>query len=275
MREHYFGEGAERLVRGFRLVGPDVKMFVGPRLAAKESRYVHDLEDSDPRKFQRGFCDTQSKAQWLAEVFNARLAKLPGVDNRTPRVSFLECSVYMLDVHKGKRIGLLVEKMLDPKGYKKWNNNAGYVDGMPLHLQAMDGADLGGLQAVAEAFSEEGLDSEDEESKLCASKGFYEISIQESDVPQAFSHFTYRKTQRRMLVCDLQRVLDENSTPPRFEFTDPVIHYRSRTGRQQVFGRTDNGTKGFHRFFETHECSDLCRMLNRRFVRQGEAEVLW
>ena len=57
--------------------------------------------------------------------------------------------------------------------------------------------------------------------------------------------------------------------PPRYELTDPVIHYASRRGRRSVFGRTDRGKGGMHRFFETHRCNALCRLL--RLDRQRSA----
>jgi hypothetical protein len=63
------------------------------------------------------------------------------------------------------------------------------------------------------------------------------------------------------MVCDLQGVLDMTSTPPKFELTDPCIHYASRRGRKMVFGRADRGKKGMHEFFKTHNCNAVCRLL--------------
>lgn len=83
--------------------------------------------------------------------------------------------------------------------------------------------------------------------------------------PQAFSHFSFWQTRRRMLVCDLQGVLSSSGAGEDragvFEFTDPVIHYRSKSGRTQVYGKTDLGRSGMNRFFETHRCNDVCRLL--------------
>ena len=88
------------------------------------------------------------------------------------------------------------------------------------------------------------------------------------DVPQAFSHFSYIHSGRKALVCDLQGVYEEAARPgPRFDLTDPVIHYSSSRGRSRVYGRTDRGRAGIHRFFETHCCNDLCRLL--RLDRAG------
>lgn len=129
MHQSIFGEGAERMVRQFREV--DVSgWFVGQPLVAKESRFLEDLDNDDLRHFHRTFCETQFRAQELAQAFNRRLERIPGVDASTPRISFLECSVYVVQDSKRGWIGVLVEKMLDPGRYKKWNNNAGHVHGM-------------------------------------------------------------------------------------------------------------------------------------------------
>ena len=82
---------------------------------------------------------------------------------------------------------------------------------------------------------------------------------------QAFSHFSYRNnTRRKTLVCDLQGVETASSVGKDragvFELADPVIHYRSKS-RSGVYGRTDLGKKGIHRFFETHQYNDACRLL--------------
>ena len=80
-------------------------------------------------KFHTVFCEAQAQAQRLAEEFNAHLARLPGVTIRTPRITFLECKVFVVVDANWGHIGLLVEKMLDPAAYQKWNNNGGYVAG--------------------------------------------------------------------------------------------------------------------------------------------------
>ncbi|KAK1736886.1 alpha kinase family protein [Skeletonema marinoi] len=94
-----------------------------------------------------------------------------------------------------------------------------------------------------------------------------------NDIPQAFSHFTYNASGRRFLVCDLQGVLDMKKTPPVFELTDPAIHYSEQT-RRSDFGRTDKGENGIDQFFQTHTCSDLCRMVCRQWVNAAEDDVI-
>jgi len=55
---------------------------------------------------------------------------IPGVTSSTPRIRFLDCTVYILNDVSVGRAGVLVEKMLDNTRYKKWNSNNGWKDGM-------------------------------------------------------------------------------------------------------------------------------------------------
>ena len=270
----FFGEGAERLVREFREIGSN-GLFTGEKLVAKESRFQEDVKHTNRRDiiaFHRTFCDTQHRAQRLAEVFNSRLERLPGYDPlTTPLISFLECSVYVVrDINLGT-MSALVEKQLDPSKYKKWNDNQGGVDGRDIADRNETTNAFGGttLEAIAE-FDEDEEDSEEDDDDSEVELGGDEI-INIDDIPQAFSHFTYRYTGRRVLVCDLQGVLSES--PPLFELTDPVIRFKShRSPRGKKFGRTDHGRDGIIDFFRTHECGPLCRMLNRRWVRRVGAQ---
>ena len=105
-------------------------MVIGPMMVAKESRFIEEVDNDDLKQFHAAFCKTQQKANRIAVEFNKRLAMIPGVTFSTPRIRFLDCTVYMLyDVSVG-RAGVLVEKMLDNTRYKKWNSNNGWTDGM-------------------------------------------------------------------------------------------------------------------------------------------------
>lgn len=120
--------------------------------------------------------------------------------------------------------------------------------------------------AVAAANAASG--SGDDRGERVAGNGtrvFFSFDPEPESYVQAFSHFSYRYTRRKMLVCDLQGVQSTSVVGEDhegvFELTDPVIHYRSASGRKQVYGRTDFGRKGIHKFFETHYCNDVCRLL--------------
>ena len=288
MRNQIFGEGAERIVSKFREFDVTGK-FVGPWMVAKQNRFIDDENDEDHAQFHRSFCSTQQTAGRIALKFNERLATIPGVTSSTPRIKFLDCHVYVLYDNLLGRTGVLVEKMLDTRKlkWKKWNSNNGYVDGltgvpdavpdMPDEDTPIEGVfaslDLG---AIAEEDEEEEEESESDEELLeedtrdltsaTASDRRVGVKFTVADIPQAFSYFSYSQSGRKYLVCDLQGVLDESSETPCFELTDPVIHYRSISGRKNVFGRTDRGQKGINSFYKTHKCSDLCKALEKTWI---------
>mmetsp|Transcript_13429 Transcript_13429/g.18361 ORF Transcript_13429/g.18361 Transcript_13429/m.18361 type:complete len:707 (+) Transcript_13429:131-2251(+) len=265
LRKNVFAEGAERMVRKFREVDAD-GYFVGPKMVAKEGRFNKDMNYKDLKHFHEIFCRTQIKAQEFAEKFNDSLSRIHGVNHTTPRICFLDCSVYVMnDVIRG-RIGVLVEKMLDNKKYIKWNSNGGYVHGQePVPPNPYDLMDLDLLHL---SIMEEGSDGEEEVQEQEEELGCRrqpKIVIRDADIPQAFTCYTFKKTNRKMMVCDLQGVLDKSCTPPLFELTDPVIHYRS-LDRKNVFGRTDRGIKGMQKFIHSHKCSDLCWALDQKWT---------
>ena len=59
------------------------------------------------------------------------------------------------------------------------------------------------------------------------------------------------------MVTDLQGVkMKKKGSPPKFVLTDPAIHSYSYS-----FGVTDQGMKGFFRYFRTHVCNQICKSL--------------
>ncbi len=239
VRDYIFGEGRERAVRRVREVNSRGQ-FVGFPLVGKETLFQEDLNPQDVRAFHKNFCKLQQLAKKYAALFNRKLMSVPGIDrSKVPTIQFLDCWVMLFDKGDDERGAILVEKMLDHDKYTKWNTNGGYV-----------------RTGTTQSFS--------------AQNGDYHFSLE--DIPQAYSHFTYTASGRRFLVCDLQGVLDTKQQPPVFDFTDPAIHYKKRTDRID-FGRTDLGENGIEQFFQTHVCSDLCRMVCRQWV-DGEDEII-
>ena len=289
-----FGEGAERYAFRFFEVGQDLRV-LGQPLVAKESRLVLDGGEAGRDKFVRTFCEAQQLARRLANEFNKRLNDLRRVDDNTPRVSFLDCSIYELDdMNLGKQ-KVLVEEKLDQLSWHKWNMNNGYVEGMDNapefthdkmqaaldHLLNIDHSEenntpgrLGGLGVIEEG-SEDEEDEFDSEIKSRSAGGIGEteeikpIVFSASEVAQAFSHFSHAASGRKRLICDLQGVFDESTNM--LKFSDPVIHYFNsrRQDRRRVHGRTDLGRKGMAMFLETHKdcCGHLCRLVNGGFRR--------
>jgi hypothetical protein len=73
----------------------------------------------------------------------------------------------------------------------------------------------------------------------------------DSDVMQAFSHFTYDKSGGYLMVVDLQGVVNDKG----YFLTDPAIHCRNLL----YFGKTNLGVPGMKKFFQTHKCNAICR----------------
>jgi len=269
INEHYFGKGAERVA--YRCQLADTKSssnFVLGTMVAKETKSVEFIKDNID--FHRGFMDTQSLASHLALEFNKRLRALPDFSSTsTPRLVFLPCSVLVLEdpAWPGGERGVLVEKQLDVSKFewKKWNDNAGAVDGrlvrVPLDVERELARLALGPASNPLLIIEEDSDEEEDEESISGEES--EISwnipnaVRPTDYLQAFTHFTYLYTNKKVMVCDLQGVFNTDLTPPTFELTDPVIHYSSKH-RNLVFGRTDKGRSGMELFFKTHKCTKVC-----------------
>jgi len=67
------------------------------------------------------------------------LETLPGFNRTIPLINFPESFVYIVHDPVLGRIGLLVEKMVDPHNYKKWNNNCGFVESQAPKTDVLPG----------------------------------------------------------------------------------------------------------------------------------------
>jgi len=68
---------------------------------------------------------------------------------------------------------------------------------------------------------------------------------------QTFSHYTWVKSKKDLLICDLQGVRTDRGVL----LTDPAIHAKEFW----KYGMTNLGPKGMRRFFKTHHCNDFCK----------------
>ena len=80
-------------------------------------------------------------------------------------------------------------------------------------------------------------------------------------VPEAFSHFSWCRSEGNSLISNLQGV-KTNST---YHLTGPFIHSQERT-----YGKSDLGMDGIKGFFKLHECNHICR----RWPRLGDGANL-
>ncbi|CAK4650609.1 unnamed protein product [Aphanomyces euteiches] len=75
-----------------------------------------------------------------------------------------------------------------------------------------------------------------------------------------FSHWTYKRTQRELVVTDLQGHRGVPDGPPYLNYeyyymlTDPCIN-----SVEQEYGINDLGPAGIDAFFQNHKCNYLCR----------------
>lgn len=76
------------------------------------------------------------------------------------------------------------------------------------------------------------------------------------DIVQAFSHWTFHRTNGDLLVCDCQGAFDEAKEI--YRLTDPAIHCHSNAQR---FGGTNLSTLGMIKFFKNHRCGQMCSLL--------------
>ena len=237
----YFESGAERVAYHCMEVAKEstagICEAVGPALVAKESWHADKLDKS----FHKTFSRTQAGAEKFAKVFNSMLR---GPDEW--QIHFVPCVVYKVkdDNYAAGNSYALVEQHLEGR-FTKWNNNAGKV---------RQPTGRGGAAAAAASLGEilEGDSESDEDDDDVDEANLVD------EVPQCFSHFTYYQSDGKQLVCDLQGVWN---IVDGFTLTDPVVHYNSGRSRSRVNGSTDKGREGMQKFFETHECSALCRKL--------------
>ena len=75
-----------------------------------------------------------------------------------------------------------------------------------------------------------------------------------SAAAQAFSHYTWVKSGKQLIVCDLQGVTKSNQ----IFLTDPAIHCKEYMLLQPKHGGNNLGPPGIKKFFASHKCNNVC-----------------
>jgi hypothetical protein len=104
---------------------------------------------------------------------------------------------------------------------------------------------------IQEFFISGNFEKYNNNSGICAPFPTFHGTMHEA--VQAFSHWTYVVSAKKMMVVDCQGCF--NKAENKFLLTDPAIHCSSLLR----FGATNMGAKGFLKFFKTHSCNDVCR----------------
>ncbi|XP_052060728.1 alpha-protein kinase 1-like [Mytilus californianus] len=68
---------------------------------------------------------------------------------------------------------------------------------------------------------------------------------------KAFLHFTYHKSEGKLVICDFQGAEDESKI---LHLTVPTVH-----SIEMSFGPKDQGEEGIKEVFSNHKCNELCR----------------
>ena len=163
-----------------------------------------------------------------------------------PTIKFLNSWLVELVDAKGFAELVSVEEKLDGK-WTKWNSNSGMVARYGKGVERNKGRPFLSPSLLSPSYFSYPVAEED------ASAG-RDIPTA-SDVPQAFSHWTFHRTAGKILVCDLQGVFENGKN--QYSMSDPVIH----SERKGTYGRTDRGLDGTKAFFKSHKCNAMCRKL--------------
>jgi len=120
---------------------------------------------------------------------------------------------------------------------KELNYNVGFVPVSVLHLKTPEGRRLiYNVEPMLKGHYRKHNDND----------GHVETELL---LPQAFSHYTYERSNNLLVVVDIQGVGSF--------YTDPQIHSFDGEG----FGLGNMGQEGLTKFLKTHECNAVCGLL--------------
>ena len=74
---------------------------------------------------------------------------------------------------------------------------------------------------------------------------------------QAFSHYSWAKSNKELVICDLQGVFKGDQIC----LTDPAVHCIDYMLLQPKLGGSNLGFPGIQKFFASHNCNDICRKM--------------
>eukprot|EP00929_Paragymnodinium_shiwhaense_P112476 TRINITY_DN80732_c0_g1_i1.p1 TRINITY_DN80732_c0_g1~~TRINITY_DN80732_c0_g1_i1.p1 ORF type:complete len:1469 (+),score=348.55 TRINITY_DN80732_c0_g1_i1:95-4501(+) len=235
MREKPFTKGGMRLVHGFK--DSTVTEYHGcdrvestedddhqSRMVAKLSRYADSYHNSF--KVVSGYAKSSAVAIFYSRLFGQDLRERLGKGSRdSAKIVFVECFLYAVD------------RLL-------WTDR---VEEDALHLPDY----FIGERYLPGIFL-----------KYNSNRGYINEEAPHSELAQAFSHYTFEMSCRRLMVLDVQGVFVKRRRD-QLILSDPQVVSRERDeiGGHSQFGPGDTGKKGMIDFFKKHRCGPTCRML--------------
>ncbi|CAE7231026.1 ak1 [Symbiodinium sp. CCMP2456] len=94
--------------------------------------------------------------------------------------------------------------------------------------------------------------------KYNSNHGYVNPEAPDTEIAQAFSHFTFEASGGKHMVLDLQGVYvdKEHRRRPHIIMTDPQV-----VSLEKAFGPGDLGVEGMRAFFHSHKCGPTCRQM--------------
>jgi hypothetical protein len=142
--------------------------------------WTRDLpEDIGNCLYRLWACMQESVYTHIRKLIHTHTHTCAGVTDSTPRVEFLDCSVYVIRQPGFPENGILVEEMLDPSKYRKYNTNSGWFLGLDnAHVNA-ENAGNDDLPYVVEEGDEDVEDDEHLDTKVCMYACMHAVQVTE------------------------------------------------------------------------------------------------
>ncbi|GMT02172.1 hypothetical protein PENTCL1PPCAC_24346 [Pristionchus entomophagus] len=222
LAKHPFAKGAERAA----YYGKDISTYTaksGSTHSSNENIVVKEIalmgKGMESARRYEINNQMQTVASFLALKFMEDLKRRAGIDKT---IQFLKIRTLSLDQGSSKRYLSCEKRYSAGTKFVRFSNNAGYL------ISEKHAAELG-------------------------------ISAEFLHLVFAFSHWTYKASNRFLMVVDLEGVVGriEGDDTTGVHLTDPAIHSKDRTR----FGIMNHGVDGMKKFFETHSCNEFCKAL--------------
>eukprot|EP00928_Gymnodinium_smaydae_P072882 TRINITY_DN5616_c0_g1_i1.p1 TRINITY_DN5616_c0_g1~~TRINITY_DN5616_c0_g1_i1.p1 ORF type:complete len:661 (+),score=80.82 TRINITY_DN5616_c0_g1_i1:87-2069(+) len=283
MHQASFAEGSLRLAyHAFYTTRASVEK----HLVMKESRFEQGSNAQMVDDFHRQYLETHSVSSNLAKQFKARkhtafeevvrklavshklgeddafqllseaLTAIQGVEISATIPSAAVQNVMRLKQHPAATVSKLAEELVATVQAPRTGGSVAFVPAMVMCLPKGDGVvnpenppDFSKAQDAYSFFTVETY-LEGKYVKMCDNNGWvnYDVPVDVMNEAAAFSHFTFEHSAGGVIAVDIQGVGRS--------WTDPQLH-----SKKKKYGLGDLGTIGMQKFFASHRCNAICKLL--------------